>query len=335
MNIMVTETSFDPFEWHDPVVEIVTCVLYNGLPYDNIRSLFAIESYTPAAQRYDFIYDNLLNLEVSFENAIASIDFLLTRYEKLRSSKAACDEWPYRSTLLQILIKSWLNSNENDREGKEVKISRALELTEDLFQVEEKGTPLNTIANGREDLVHHWLELLSKNGVDMAQYVAYEQSQHPHGKLEMENPCCRLIQVKFKFGLEDKDEPTIELHNICDPRYEHLDPEYRCEAYFRRENCISRLDAVFIGEDGRQIPPLPGSWTQVLKSNRELNRVNRSGDIDWILVENATFNDWPWEDCNPWWADRVDEEIEDEWSGSESASESGESEEEYGENEED
>lgn len=184
----------------------------------------------------------------------------------------------------------------------EQKISRAFELTGDLFRTEGAGTTLDTVAGINGNIVQNWLDLLRKNGVDLGQYIRYEQSQHPDGVVKQPRECCRIIYVKF-FGVEDEDELGITLTNVCNPCYEHLDPEYRCDKLGPRENCISQIDPVFVGDDGRPVPALPGSWTPRFKPNKELHRVFRGEGSRWMYVENVLPRDLLWEKYTAWWAE--------------------------------
>jgi hypothetical protein len=302
MDTIIQEGSFDPMDWHNPILNHKTCTLYYGLPYENLRILFGKEFYASSRERYDCIVDNMLGITQFGENGLDCINFLLTQYASLRYDEKTCQEWPYQATLLQILISHWLIATGYRQSEWETKISRALALTPDLYWVEEAGTTLDAIANVHGNPLPSWLRLLSRSGIDLQEYVLYEHSKHPEGLIQIWEPCCRLIHVQFVCSSGDgASNANIVLNNVCDPSYEHLDPEYRCDAYYPMENCISQRDPIFVAEDGKPIPPLPGSWAPSLRPKRELDLIISREKNSWIYVDCLKSGDILWRGRIPWW----------------------------------
>jgi hypothetical protein len=268
---MIRYADFDPFDWEDPGNHFDTLTLWNGLPYENLKHLFTQNAlYATPEQRFEFILGNLLQLRESVDSGQECIDLLLMEYEKLRSSPTGQSKWDFYFTLLQHLVFHWLDRMEGSGRGPAFKISRALKLTNDLWRRDREGTALDTVARYDGSMVSQWLGLLSANGVNLPQYVRYEQAQHPDGLINQgPDVCCRVIEVAFNLG-ELEDDLGIEISNFCDPRFEHLDPDFRCEVSRRRELCISKIDDAFIGGDGKPLASIPGSWTTTLKPNSDL-----------------------------------------------------------------
>lgn len=310
IDALIHDASFDPFACSFLDTARTTCTLFNGLPYENIRMLFLTESYVSLERRYIFIAEHLLAIENDIVNGLESVDFLLTHYERLRNIKDSSCRWPYVETILQQLVGAWVTSTEQSRLSWEVKIFRALELTSDLFRTGSAGTVLDTVALMKGILVQHWLEILHKNGVDLEHYIRYEQSQHLGGTIMQLFTCCRIIHMQFSYA-EDGSHATATISNVCNPRYEHLDSDYRCEDYIRREICISQMDPIFVGNNGRLLSPLPGSWTPSLKSNKDLRLVRRYAGDGWMYVENMWLTDQIWGEFTTWWAEDNDNESEE------------------------
>lgn len=113
-------------------------------------------------------------------------------------------------------------------------------------------------------------------------YISYEQGQHPEGLVyQGEDICCREIRIKLCYD-EGHEEVEIFVENVCDPRYTHLDPQYRCEERRCRESCISQMDESLIDESGKPKHGLPGSWDASLKSNAELPLVFRYRNHEYV-----------------------------------------------------
>ncbi|KAL3425269.1 ankyrin repeat-containing protein [Phlyctema vagabunda] len=119
-------------------------------------------------------------------------------------------------------------------------------------------------------MISNWLGFLQHSGKNMREYMEFEQGNHPDGFIKQEASCCRIISVKFEEGNADR-ELGITVENKMDPRYASLDPEYLCTAVYRRDNCLSRVDPVFI-RDGKPVTNMPGSWNDPTpwKTNTEL-----------------------------------------------------------------
>ena len=287
VDTMIRYADFDPFDWEDPSKSFDTLTLWNGLPWDNLRHLFAQNAfYATPEQRFDFILGNLLQLRDSIESSQECIDLLLVEYEKLQSGTYPNGGgWRYNFTLLQHLVFHWLDRSEGLGRGPALKISHALKLTNDLWRRGREGTALDTVARYDGSMVGRWLKLLSQNEIDLYEYGHYEQAQHLDGFIDQgPDICCRIIEVKFKFP-EVGETLAIEIKNICDPRYEHLDSEYRCATSRRRELCISQMDGAFIGDDGKPLATMPGSWTHKLKPNSELPVALKSYEHGWQYTD--------------------------------------------------
>lgn len=304
VDTMIHYADFDPFDWEYQDQSFDTLTLWNGLPYENLRYLSRIKDcYTTPEQRFDFILGNILQLRDSVESNQECIDLLLTEYEKLRSTTKSHDGWRYNFTLLQHLVFHWLDRNEGLGRGAGLKISRALKLTNDLWRRDREGTVLDTVARYDGKMASKWLAFLSQEGVDMSEYRQYEQAQHPEGIIDQgPDICCRIIEVKFRGTDDDLD---LEVWNACDPHFQHLDSEYRCAASRRRELCISKMDDAFIGDDGKPLASIPGSWTMTLKPNSELPVALKLYEHGWQYTDllEAPYKLW-----------------EDDWSESESES---------------
>jgi len=293
VDTMVRHANFDPFEWtnSDDVNIFDALTLYNGLPYDNLHYLLVQDAfYVPVDQRLEFILGNVLLGRSSAEASIKGIDLLLVQYEKLRTDEATKDEWVYHFTLLQHLVFDWIDGNPGCAEAG-LKISRALKLTNDLWRRQSEGTPLDTLARFGEKMIPRWLKFLSENGVNLSEYGHYEEAQHPDGTINQgPGQCCRIINVAFNFGEAD-DDLFIEVNNICDPRFEHLNPEYRCEASRKRESCISKMENVIIDGDGKPRKELPGGWNLPMKPNSDLPVVLRWYNDGWQFVDSLEERD--------------------------------------------
>jgi hypothetical protein len=200
VDTIIRYANFDPFYWEDLNRSFDALTLWNGLPYENLNYLLAMkDSYTTPEQRYDLILGNILQLRDSVESNQECIDLLLIEYEKLRSTTKAHDGWHYNFTLLQHLVFHWLDRNEGLGRGANLKISRALKLTNDLWRRDREGTILDIVARYDGGMVSKWLRFLSQSGVDISEYCRYERAQHPEGIINQgPSACCRIIEVKFK-----------------------------------------------------------------------------------------------------------------------------------------
>lgn len=285
LDAMIRYGDFDPFDCEDQRRSFDVLTLWNGLPYENLWHIFLQHAlYATPEQRFDFILGNMLQLRDSTELSQECIDLLLMEYEKLRSCPIKQNGWRYNFTLLQHLIFHWLDRNEGLGRGPGLKISRALKLTNDLWRRDREGTALDTVARYDDTMVRKWLRILSTNGVDLFEYGEYEQAQHPEGLINQgPDACCRHIEVSFEFGGLDEDL-VIDIQNICDPRFQYLHPQYRCESYRRRELCISQMDDAFI-RDGKPLSSIPGSWTTTLKPNSELHVALKLYEHGWQYTD--------------------------------------------------
>jgi len=288
LDALLRHTDLDPFDFNDPIYGRETITLWNGVPFDILHYLFSQDIfYTTRQQSCSFIWENLIKYEDD-DASCAAVDFLLEAYEKLTSSNATGSSWPYVQTLLQNLIRLWIRlwiMDDPGFRGSAKKISRALKLTNDLYRQYDGGTPLDLIASMDNSKIGPWLRLLSENEINLSEYRRYEHSQHLDGIINQGlGSCCRIITVEFKFG-ENEDDLVIEAHNICDPRFAHLDPNYRCEPGRSRENCISQTDAAFIGDDGKPLASLPGSWNSTMKPNSELLLVSTDRSLRLLYTD--------------------------------------------------
>lgn len=295
VDIMIHCASFDPFEWTDASNNFESFTLWNGLPYENLVYLLTQESfYVEPTRRFDLILSNLLQLHDSVTNYVDCVNLLLSAYESLRSSTN--DQWGYNFTLLQHLVVHWLDDSEGHGRGPGLKIARALKLTADLWRCDKEGTALDIVARYDAKRISEWLGFLSNNGVNIRDYGRYEEAQHPQNVIyQGPDACCRIVTVHFHFA-DSKNSLTIEIDNVCDPHFEYLHPEYRCGVSRRRELCISHLDEVFIGVDGKPITSVPGSWTTTLKPNSQLPIALRFYEHGWQYMDFLEPNDHIWEE---------------------------------------
>lgn len=292
VDTVVRHAQVDPFDWDDRTYNFSTLILYNGLPYENLRTFLTLdELYATPQQRSDFIEENLLLLRPWMELAQESIKFLTSSYERLQSSST---NMLTDYTLLQYILCCWLRGNEVEDQ-----LSCLVQATGDLYRRSHEGTPLDFAASlYGADGVKLWLRFLSKNRINMLEYGHYEQSQHLGGIINQGSvACCRVIYVDFEFDEGDQDV-VITIQNVCDPRFEHLDPEYRCEDSRCRESCITQEDGdgALIDEAGKPRPSAPGSWRMTPKRNSELSLVCRSVMVGWQYVEFVERIDREWKE---------------------------------------
>jgi len=268
LDAFLRHTDLDPFDFKDRINGLDAISLWNGIPYDILPYLFSRDMfYATREQSCFFILENILQYNDQ-ESSHDGMNFLLIEYEKLWDFKVIDSRW-LCDTLLQTLVPDWI-WDDLRLKGSARKISRVLKLTNDLYHRSDGGTPLDTIAKINVDKIGPWLRLLQENDINLSEYGRHEESQHLDGIIyQGSDICCRAITVEFKFGETDNDL-VIEAHDICDPRFAHLDPNYRCEAGRQRENCISQMDDAFIDEDGKPIASLPGSWSSTMKPNSDL-----------------------------------------------------------------
>jgi hypothetical protein len=299
---LLRETDFDALNCsNQPTYN--TLVLWNGLPYEALKYLLSQDSpVVPVRNCFDLIYENLLLIEDFMDDFEDDVDLLLTKYEALQGHVGNHNEyyWPYLSTLLQLLIKDWMLDDVIVLSGIERKISRCLELTADLYKVDNDGTCLDTIAMANREGVQPWLELLARNGIEIPKYLQYESDQHPEGTVDQGDlECCRLISLRFQY--EDDRITSVEVDNVCKPEYIHFHPEYRCEIGKKKLRCITQLHDVFVDETGKPKQNVPGSWSQVLKPNSECSLVVRELWLGKEYVEDLRDRDLVWNEESSEW----------------------------------
>lgn len=299
---LVQDTPFDPFDYPDQLegYESFTLTLFNGLPHENLKYLLSQDSHLiNASDCFVLIYENLLVLDDTVDDFQNCVDLLLTKYEAMRQDLVTCKEWHHRVKILQIFLSQWIFEITNIS-GAELKISRCLTLTEDLYRNDGLGTPLDLIARLVPEKVGSWLELLTRNGIDISEYLQYEYDKHPdkivyQGRYQ----CCRKIFLHFQQG--ESGISGVEVDNVCDPQYEHFHPEYRCETGRSRERCITKFPDIMIDEDGRPSQPVPGSWLGALKSNSESFLVFQTGWIGLQYVDFLGANGYFWDETTERW----------------------------------
>ncbi|CZR54845.1 uncharacterized protein PAC_04729 [Phialocephala subalpina] len=298
VDTLVRDTPFDPFDYPDYTGN-ETLILFRGLPHENLKYLLSQESQLIATKDcFQFIVENLIFLDDTVDDFQNCVDLLLTKYETMQQNPVTCNEWPYKVTLLQTLLDNWLFQGVVGEIGAKAKISRCLTLTEDLYEVESAGTPLDFIAGYDSEKVESWLKLLAKNEIDVSEYLAYEFDQHPDGIVYQSHQCCRNISFHFQRG--EIGFTGVEVENVCDPQYDHFHPEYRCEVGISRERCIIMFPDIMVDEDGRPSHNIPGSWEGSLKPNSELFLVRG----DWAGRQYVDFlkqYDYVWDEANGKW----------------------------------
>jgi hypothetical protein len=296
VNILVQDAGLDPFDWRDEACNFDTLTLWRGLPYENLRYLlFQNDIPITVKQYYSFILDNLLRLEHSVETFQDCIDLLISKYTRLRREPGTRDDWPYGISLLRYLIINGLLTYGHSMFEEEVKISRCLMLTNELYDRDEAGTPLDYIARLDKNKIGPWLELLSRSKIDIGEYLQYESDQHPDGIVfQGRYRCCRNISLKFRHG-ENNAVTPVEVENVCAPEFQHLDPEYRCEVSRSRERCITRMEKILVDDRGKPIASAPGCWTATLKPNSSLILVHRIIGAGWQYVDFEQESDWLWD----------------------------------------
>jgi hypothetical protein len=297
VDTLVRDGGLDPFDWRDEVSNCDTLTLWRGLPHENLRYLlFQNDVPVTAEQYYNFILDNLLWLGHSAEAFQDSVDLLISQYTRMRRGPATREGWPYRTSLLQYLISSWLLTYGHSLFEEEDKISRCLILTNELYDRSEDGTSLDYIARLDENKIGSWLGILSRSRIDVCEYLRYESDQHPDGIVfQGMYRCCRNISLKFQHG-ENNTIVGVEVENVCAPEFRHLDPEYRCEISKSRQRCITQMDEIIVDDCGKPIASAPGSWMATLKPNSGLIFVNRNLGAGWQYVDLAEESDLLWDD---------------------------------------